>query len=123
MENNEWANLLKLASKKKDALNTLSEYIEELETKNAHISKKLVAYNQEEAVMFWKQKYEQTQKNSLYVLSDEESKEAKAFAEKHHKACKSNIRYEVKGVGIGDALAVVCEKCNERKDITDMANW
>lgn len=62
---------------------------------------------------------------SLYVFSDKEIEQNKAFRSKHYHSCSNgnNFGYLLSYTGFSTGIEIFCLKCGEKKDITDTSNW
>lgn len=109
-------------------LDKIKEYIDILEKdKQSYIDdlrKLREEYDKDEEVKQLKERLKFLESNSLYVLSENQNKQIKEFGEKHYAKC--NMRYKriiVTPTEVGDAIAIECNKCGEKLDLTNYDEW
>lgn len=107
------------------ALEEIVDYINYCEEEKIRYKKTLEEYNKDAEIQKYKKLLEETRKNSLLIMSENETKAEKSFREKHYKKCKngSTYQYEITGTGIGNCISIKCPVCGESQDITDTTTW
>lgn len=107
------------------SLESLVEYIKDIEEDNDRLRKKVSEYSKDEEIVKYKEEAETIRSNSIYMLDSIERKRAKEFSEKHYKKCgrAGYVRYIITPTGIGTAVEIECACCKEKKDISNLNNW
>ncbi|WP_061578106.1 hypothetical protein [Bacillus licheniformis] len=115
---------MRISKSNKDKLmSELNTFIDDLIDQKDHLSEQLKNFNAEEKVAKALKEIEEIKRASLYVMNDQEDKDAKEFIEKHWNSCKGNVQYILEGTGLGTVISIKCKECNEVKNITDDSNW
>ena len=104
-------------------LRELSVYIEDLIERKNNLKDKLDNYSKADEIKRLEDKIQFYISNSIHIMSDKESIDAKTFSTEHYESCKSNIQYILEGTGIGTAVSVKCKKCGAVKNVTDFESW
>ncbi|MDE1407087.1 hypothetical protein [Bacillus licheniformis] len=110
-------------SNKDKLMSELNTFIDDLIDHKDYLSEQVKNFNAEEKVAKALKEVEEVKRASLYVMNDQENRDAEEFIEKHCNSCKSNIQYILEGTGMGTVISIKCKKCNEVKNITDDSNW
>ncbi|OJT57397.1 hypothetical protein [Bacillus licheniformis] len=74
-------------------MSELNTFIDDLIDQKDHLSEQLKNFNAEEKVAKALKEIEEIKRASLYVMKDQEDKDAKEFIEKHWNSCKGNVQY------------------------------
>lgn len=90
-----------------------------------YFRKKCEEFRKDDEIKKLEEQLSEVRHYSLHVMNEEEYVEDAAFRAAHYMKCRngSTFQYELTGTGIGTAIAVICPRCGERKDITSFANW
>lgn len=73
-----------------------------------------------------KEKVEKMQRNSLYVMSEEQKTKSYEWWKEHRKTCPGkgrHMEWAIIGTGLGDCLYYRCIHCEDSIDLTDTSNW
>lgn len=115
---------MRVSKENKDKLmSELNTLIDDLIDQKDYLSKQVKNFNAEEKVAKALKEVEKIKRASLYVMNDQENRDADEFGEKHWDSCGGNVQYILEGTGVGTAISIKCKKCNEVKNITDYSNW
>jgi rubrerythrin len=108
-----------------DSINTIKDYIEQIEVENEELHDKLNNYDKDSEIKKLNTELEDTRKHSLLVMSDKEQEAEKEFRDKHYKSCKNGNEfiYTLTGTGIGTGIEIQCPVCGKKEDITDTESW
>jgi hypothetical protein len=101
----------------------LNEYVENLIDKNNILREQLNDWNKDDEIQKLNDQYESVLTHSVHIMNDKEFSELKAFRQDHYKACKSGTKEIITHNAIGSCITVVCHKCGDEKNITDVNNW
>lgn len=86
----------------------------------------LNAYNEEDEVRKRDERIRELQERSLYIFSEEESRNDKEFRKAHWHSCENSgvFDYRIAGTGVENCIAVICPFCGKSKDlVVDAGNW
>lgn len=109
----------------KDIMQSLVDYINDIEQENTRLKKELSEYSKDEEIKKYKEQAEIIRLNSLYMFDDTERERVKEFSRQHYEKCgrAGRIRYIITPTAIGTAVEVECAKCKEKKDVSNFNNW
>lgn len=84
-------------------------------------------YDKDEEIKERDKRIRSLYKHSLVMLSDKELAAAKAFIQHHWKdtGCRNpnTYSYRITGCGIGHEIIIICPRCGESENITDLNDW
>ena len=109
----------------KPNLQKIQDYIDYCEESKQEVYKKLREYSKDKEIQSLQNELNDLKNNALYVMTDKEKTSAMIFKNDHYKKCKNSgtYLYKLTGTGIGTAITIKCDKCEEELDITDTESW
>ena len=112
--------------KRKEAdglFNQLKKFVDDLLDENEQLRNLLASYSNEAEIARLEKEIDHIRSHSLFVMSDKEMEEVKAFYYQHQQTCGGSTHYLMKPTGIGMVLVVKCSECQTEKDVTDVGSW
>lgn len=109
-----------------DLLLSMKDKYEKLNKEREALRETLNAYNEEDEVRKRDERIRELQERSLYIFSEEESRNDKEFRKAHWHSCKNSgiFDYRITGTEVDTFIAVSCPFCGESKDlVVDLGNW
>lgn len=108
-----------------DLLLSMKDKYEKLNKECEALRETLNAYNKEDEVRKRDEQIRELQERSLYIFSEEESRNDKDFRKAHGHSYESGVglNYRIAWTGIGSCVTVTCPFCRKSKDITDISAW
>nr|DAO42654.1 MAG TPA: restriction alleviation protein [Caudoviricetes sp.] len=109
-----------------DLLSGMKDMYEKLNKECEALRETLNAYNEEDEIRKRDERIRELQERSLYIFSEEESRNDKEFRKAHWHSCENSgvFDYRIAGTGVENCIAVICPFCGKSKDlVVDAGNW
>ena len=109
-----------------DLLSGMKDMYEKLNKECEALRETLNAYNEEDEIRKRDERIRELQERSLYIFSEEESRNDKEFRKAHSHSCEITgvFDYRIAGTGVENCIAVICPFCGKSKDlVVDAGNW
>ena len=107
------------------SIENIIDYVNYCYEEKEKYKKQLNEFNKDKQIDTLNKKIEKINSHSLFILSDKEYSLEKAFRAEHYKKCNNEncFQYEITGTEIGTCIKMICPRCKEIKDITDISSW
>lgn len=109
-----------------DLLLSMKDKYEKLNKECEALRETLNTYNEEDEVRKRDERIRELQERSLYIFSEEESRNDKEFREAHLHSCKNDgiFNYRITTTEVDTCIAVICPFCGKSKDlVVDLGHW
>ena len=109
-----------------DLLLSMKDKYEKLNKEREALRETLNTYNEEDEVRKRDERIRELQERSLYIFSEEESRNDKEFRKAHWHACKNSgiFDYRITVTEVDTCITVICPFCGESKDlVVDLGDW
>lgn len=104
-------------------LSGMKDMYEKLNKECEALRETLNAYNEEDEVRKRDERIRELQERSLYIFSEEESRNDKEFRKEHWHSCENSGVFDA-GAGLENCIDVICHFCGKSKDlVVDAGNW
>ena len=106
-------------------IENLKESYHQMENDVEEMKQVLQNWRKDEELQELRKEMRQLRKNALFIMTDKEKEEQRAFCDKHYKSCNNSgsYTYHLFGTGIGTSIDIECDKCHQIKNITDVDSW
>ena len=109
-----------------DLLLSMKDKYEKLNKECEALRETLNTYNEEDEVRKRDERIRELQERSLYIFSEEESRNDKQFRKAHWYSCKNRgiFDYRITGTEVDNCITVICPFCGKSKElVVDTGNW
>lgn len=109
-----------------DLLLSMKDKYEKLNKECEALRETLNTYNEEDEVRKRDERIRELQERSLYIFSEEESRNNKEFWKAHWHSCKNSgiFDYRIAGAGVDNCITVICPFCGKSKNLVmDTGDW